>query len=365
MKNTIRLYELLVISANKGLQLLQQNGAMPSGHNGPYNDPETSVRNTSHWLIIFLKALEISADKQFEDAAIKCLKYIMSSDARPHGFTFWHRTKKGKDSTNGVIGQAWGIEALVEAYKVFGEKEIISLALDLFNLHPYDEKLNGWKIVDIDGKHIGFDYTFNHQLWFAATGVLLEQATGKLLRSVQSFLEALPRNLQIYPDGIIKHVPTLYLKHGMIEKIKASAFELKHRLDSSKHLYYKSVGYHGFNLYALSIIDETVPSLEIFEVSKVKKAMSVLEMSNFGNNLEKSKYGYPYNPAGIELAYACQRVAKEKESKLWIQQQFDRTFDLTANLMIKGKPFDVNTAAARLYEAVRLKDAEIVTDGRI
>src|SRR5690606_20685562 len=128
MKNTHTLHELLVKSAEKALTLLQQNGAMPPGHNGPYNDPETPVRNTSHWLIIFLKTFAITEDKRFEQAAANCLSYITSSDARPHGFTFWHRTKKGKDSTNGVIGQAWGIEALVEAYKVFGEKEIISLA---------------------------------------------------------------------------------------------------------------------------------------------------------------------------------------------------------------------------------------------
>ena len=48
----IRLWDLIVKSADKGKELQAGDGSMPAGHNGPHNDPETPVRNTAHWINI-------------------------------------------------------------------------------------------------------------------------------------------------------------------------------------------------------------------------------------------------------------------------------------------------------------------------
>ena len=44
--------DLIFLSAQKGLEILNENGQMPSGHNGPYFDEETPVRNNAHWAVI-------------------------------------------------------------------------------------------------------------------------------------------------------------------------------------------------------------------------------------------------------------------------------------------------------------------------
>ncbi len=47
-------------SSKAALQIQSDDGSFPPGHNGPYHDQETPVRNTAHWLFTMLKACEIS-----------------------------------------------------------------------------------------------------------------------------------------------------------------------------------------------------------------------------------------------------------------------------------------------------------------
>jgi hypothetical protein len=53
------LYDFLGSAADRGLRFQKEDGSFPPGYNGSYDDPETPVRNTGHWLITFLKAYEI------------------------------------------------------------------------------------------------------------------------------------------------------------------------------------------------------------------------------------------------------------------------------------------------------------------
>lgn len=41
-------HDLIAKTGRKGISLLNERGAAPAGHNGPYNDPETPLRNTPH-----------------------------------------------------------------------------------------------------------------------------------------------------------------------------------------------------------------------------------------------------------------------------------------------------------------------------
>jgi len=83
----ITLYECLTKSAIKALSLQQKDGSMPAGHNGPYNDLETPVRNTGHWLMTFLKVYEITKEIRFLNAATKALCYLLSKQVRPRDKT--------------------------------------------------------------------------------------------------------------------------------------------------------------------------------------------------------------------------------------------------------------------------------------
>jgi hypothetical protein len=352
------LYNIIVQSCEKALSFQDPLGAMPAGHNGPYDDIETPVRNTGHWLILFKKAYEISGNNNFRQASLKCLTYLLSDIARPMKATFWHRKKPEKDFTNGLIGQAWTIEALIEGYDLTKDDNIIQTAHDVFNLHPYDQFRYGWKIVNVDGSIRGFDYTYNHQLWFAAVGANLQAKLtgGKKLNGVDHFIENIHSTIQLYSDGVIMHHPTFYLKNLGLEKIKAFGSSFYKNIKNGEYIKSKSIGYHGFNLYALVMLDKSNPSLDIFNKVKIKKAVSVINNSEFRKALSKSKYGFPYNPAGIELAYVFDHLGFKDNAKSWLENQFLKTFNKEEHLLTGGDTFDKSTAAARLYEAVRISD---------
>jgi hypothetical protein len=188
-----RLYEIIERSATAALSLQSCDGSLPPGHNGPYHDPETPVRNTGHWLITFLKAHDLSGDPRFHDAASRAARYLSSNAARPHDATFVHRTSLYKDNCNGLIGQAWTIEALVAGADRLDMPHLTALAKKVFLLHEFDGEFGLWQITEIDGSSLGYDPTFNHQLWFAAAGSLIPGA--QIEEQVLLFLDLVPANM--------------------------------------------------------------------------------------------------------------------------------------------------------------------------
>lgn len=352
----LTLYQIIINSAEKALGQLSLDGTMPAGHNGPYNDPETPVRNSGHWLMLFKKAYEISGNRDFKEGAKKCLDYLMSKSARPMGATFWHRLNPKKDFTNGLVGQAWTIESLIAAYDLFGEESIINLAEEVFGLHPYDSKYMGWKIVNVEGSLRGFDYTFNHQLWFAAVGSELMLRLGKEdINGVKDFIKSIPKNIQVYRDGTIKHILPYYLKKSKAEMVRGFGAKMRTLLTESDYMYSKSVGYHGFNLYAIAMIHRNCPTLTPINCSKIGRAINVTKTESFRKRLKSSIYGYPYNPAGLELSFVFDVLNDIKQSEFWMNEQIRTTYDFDHCTMSKGA-IDENTSSARLYEAVRIRN---------
>ena len=51
---------IIMYSAEFGSDYLKTNKIMAPGHNGPYQDQETPIRNNAHWAMIFIKAFELS-----------------------------------------------------------------------------------------------------------------------------------------------------------------------------------------------------------------------------------------------------------------------------------------------------------------
>ena len=58
----MNLYDLLVDTADRAIEIQRSDGSMPPGHNGPYYDPETPVRNTAHWSITFVRLADNIGD---------------------------------------------------------------------------------------------------------------------------------------------------------------------------------------------------------------------------------------------------------------------------------------------------------------
>ena len=369
----MELYEILIESVEQGIKLQREDGRMPPGHNGPWNDPETPVRNTSHWLITFSKAYEITGEEKFKDAAEKSIEYLTSEEARPHDYTFHHRKKGEKTKCNGLVGQAWTIEALVYTAKVLDRDELMELAEEVFLLHPFNQDFGLWQRVEIDGELLFYDMTLNHQLWFAASGSMIESS--RVREQVECFLDNLEDNMDLYSDGtIVHHVARDLSGKDFLNSFKNSKNfklffgRLKHlisdyrsettSLEKSRN---KAVGYHSFNTYALALIKQNAQNHAFWSSDKFKKALNYSKSEAYESELEGNSYGFPFNPPGIENAFTLNVFEQDTEKEEnWITLQLSKTFDFDKNLMDKEEVVsDMNTYSARIYEASRLPNYEL------
>lgn len=373
---------ILELAAEKAIEKQRDDGSFPAGVNGPYNDPETPVRVTSHWLFTlsrlcsdqFNSKIEPENLASFEEAAERAIEYLQSEAAKPYDKTFRHRTSKGKDECNGLIGQAWTIEALVEAGRVFDRTELIDLSEDVFLIHPFDEDTGLWCRVDTDGTVLGFDRTFNHQLWFAAMGgELAIERGGQVDEQVRRFLDQLTILLNVTKDGQVRHLlrPSFstwkflrILFNGFRRELARNTLLEPIRPPSNRRkLRRKAIGYQSFNLYGLAMLQEQYPNHAVWEYKAIDRALEFANSDRFRQALTDNPYGYPYNASGIELAYALSEFgAIESEGvRKWLRQQFERTYDPDTNRMDRNNP-DPVTLTARLYEATRLNDTVVRVD---
>lgn len=360
------LSELIIQISRAGVQLQRDDGSFPGGRNGPYNDPETPVRNTAHWLITLLKAFEISSEHGFINSARKAVHYLLSPSARPMNATFFCRTNPEKDFCNGVMGQAWVIEALTTAGMKLNDQQCIDVARNVFMLHPFDYEQGLWRRVNVDGSYNTFDMTFNHQLWFAAAGSLIEKDPDSPINSrIKRFMERLSEShLNIDPTGRIRHIIARHQASQANGSGKWMAFIRRNKGTSktSNQTASKEIGYHAFNMYAFSILRQQMPDLPFWKSSKFLAALSFIDKDEFVSGLDNSIYGYPYNPPGFEAAFTIQEfsssISFSRSREWWVAQQLHRSYDSETKMLSRSTE-DEKTLTARFYEATRLKDVEI------
>lgn len=357
---TKTLYDFIKIAADHGLTIQRNDGSFLPGHNGPYFDQETPVRNTGHWLIVFLKAYEITENCKFLDAANKAVNFLLSEKARPMKAAFWHRKNLGKDFSNGLIGQAWSIEALSVAARYFNDPEIIKTAEEVFLMHPFDEKHGLWRKISVDGSYLTVDSVFNHQLWFAAASSLLKKYSGKeeMVRRLDIFMDNIEANLALYPSGLIVHTLRRRGRAQIIKQLLRLFYNL-----SQAEVIDKAIGYHQFNLYAFALLKSSFPVHSFWTRKKFGKLWEYANSSEYRKQLHGSEFGYSYNPPGFEMAFALDVFGgdmpdKREKQEEWIAEQIRFCFDFESGLMKKGTK-DPETHIARIYEATRLPDLKI------
>ncbi|MDF9744107.1 agl cluster protein AglQ [Natrinema salsiterrestre] len=352
---------------------IDTNGSMPAGHNGLYQDPETSVRNTSHWLVAFSELYDRTGNSQFESAARSMAAFLQSDEARPEGETFHHRDIDGKDQCNGLIGQAWTIEALATAARVFEREELANLAQDVFLTHPQDERTGLWKRVEIDGRILPFDATFNHQIWFAAAGGLLADlpwTSPRVDDRVRTHLNELENNIRLYPNGLIFHPlkpPQSLRRYAHLVRTDERARIGLTLLTSSvplpsrrRQLRWKAIGYHSFNLYAFALLKRQYPDHSFWESEPCRRALNYLTSSAYTDNIWENEYGSPYNPVGFEVPFVMEvfDIGSATDRSRWISEQLDRHYNSETNRLDRNTE-DEATLTARVYQASRLNETRI------
>jgi len=378
----MRLIDIIVEITGNISRLQKENGSFMAGHNGPYFDNETPVRSTSHFLILMSGCQNLTNNKKYKDKIYKSAEYLCSKDARPYGYTFYHRDKENKDKCNGLIGQAWTIEALVEATKTLEDAKYHKVGEELFLQHPFNYESGLWNRLEINGDIISVDKTFNHQLWFAACSSMLFK-NNDLENRIRTFMGFLAENMDTDGNGLILHSlknknKTENIQKASLKKNKGKSissflnntyktiFDKKIKNDYEK-IKYKSIGYHSFNMYAFALLKEQVPVHEFWNSLLFIKTLDYMLSSGYRASLNKNIYGYPYNPPGFEIPYALNifsDLIKGKSGKNidhWINEQIIRCYNKNTGMLDRNTT-DPIIQSARMYELIRVP-AEIL--GRI
>ena len=350
----MKLYDLLLETADTGSRLQDWGtGRMPSGHNGPWNNIDTSVRNSSHWTIVFLTAYEYADDERYYEAAKRCVEFLLSDIARPSGHTFQHR-KDGPDRCNGLIGQAWTLEALIYASKFFDRERILSIAEDVFLLHPYDSKTGMWHSVDVDGTVGQVHSTFNQQIWFAAVGAKLKETNETIDTRVRGFLDELVKNIRVKENGLIVHNSYPHEGYPKFRYDVKNVFSKRLRQRRNE----LAIGYHSFNLYGMGLLYNELPDHSFWDTDEFQAALTYPDTTEFLNRAKDNQYCFGYNPTGFELAFADEVFPQaDYPSREWIERQLSLTYDPIDKLMKEGP--DQSTLISRFYEASRLSNIEL------
>lgn len=361
------------------LEEVNSLGYIKGGHNGPYYDQETPVRNSANWIIIFGYFYKKTKNDKYLRAIIKLADFLISEKARPDNKNFYCRTNPKKDYSNGIIGPAWAIQGLVEAYRVTKKEVYINVADEVFNLHKFDKNNCMWEVLNIDGSETNkFDNTLNHQIWFAAAGyeIYCENQNQMILNKLNLFFDLLKDKLKTYRNGLIKH--PLYQSDSVKNKIITILKNIKItllKIKDKNHYKYKENGYHLFNMYGLSIFYNLGYEHELFKTKKFKKAIKYccsedliksLEFNldkKYLSNMHKVKnskiniYGYPYNAPGFEAPFifsVFQNYFKEwkKYLRLFEDKQLIYTFSSSDKRYNKNNE-DYRTLESRFSEYIR------------
>jgi hypothetical protein len=366
------------MSLNKELcKILNRKINLSSGHNGPYKEEETVIRNASHYVVLLVNVLLNDLcrnSEQLEKNIYEIIDLFESNQFRPCKKTFQHLVSpKGKDRSNGLIGQAWTLEALKALYEYTSNEKYLETGRELILLHPFNEKHALWHIVDIDGKKLPMDGTFNHQLWFAASAFMFVQSKDDPISCmVNKFFDSLGQNLNILNNGLIFHaVPSikkdvLHRFGGVIKHLRYGSFF--HRIKKKQTVYNgkvhnahdKRIGYHAFNMYAFALLKMNGFYHPFFETVKFQKAVNFMLSEEYKDELTNNIYGYGYNPPGFEVPVSLCYLTNLNEKDLlyecnyWINWQFKKTYDPDLKMMANNNP-DSETLTARLYEISRLK----------
>jgi hypothetical protein len=355
-----RLHETLARAAHAALQLQRDDGSMPQGCNGPYGDRETPVRNTGHWLVSFCAVHRFGADESFRTAGLAAARYLASEKSRPGGATFFHRDGSQKDACNGLVGQAWSIEALAEAAETFEAPHLSELAQQVFLLHPFDAATGLWRCVDVYGSPRPVDITFNHQLWFAAAGAILAPlASGEVTARLARFLERLPRNLALHRSGLVRHMLSPGAFAARAPRLALRLWRVR-RQESEGDLH-KEAGYHAFNLYALALLRRHTPDHAFWRHESFERLWRYARSDAHRQAVAHNEFAWPYNPTGIEMAFALETLegpAARVDAEAWLGEQLRRHWDPSLPGLCANSP-DPETLGARLCEAARLPDLEV------
>lgn len=350
-----------------------KQGYADAGHNGPHGHLDSPVRNTSHFLVIYSYLYKIYREVKYIDIAKTLAEYIFREAGKSKSGAIECMTTDRFDHLNGLIGQGWVIEALLYYYEISHDERCISVSRQLFYAQRYDYELHLWHRIELDGRDIGIDPTYNHNIWFAACSAkLLEYGEDKELRTILTDLltKGAQRDFRVYRNGLLYHsvAPADNLTPNFKTKrmIKILLSPVKWINPKKFDYQYMEKAYHIFDMYGFCILEEYFPELPLFKSEKYQKARNfaldlkkIEKLCNVPLALKKNNgrfnvFFYSYNTPTFEYPFVAKHFQKEDSAI------FDQVFETQSKLMYDSKTEDftrfnpdVITSHARTYELIR------------
>lgn len=371
-----------------GYELINEfksTGILP-GVNGPYNDRETIVRNLSHLIVITSIEVILSGKDDLYSVLIEMADRLLEEEHESGVYIL--RNSENKDLSNGVIGNAWVIEAFIYLFKATGEKKYIDKAIQIYLNHEFNYNMGLWKRPKIYSKKCTIDYTLNHQLWFAGVSSQIIKYSGEvsISRDIDVFLRKLEKIITIDSQGLICHsiIRRENIKETLKSYIKRKVDLLSRKINKPSY-HYKEIGYHLFNVAALARLYVMFPEHDFWSSMKFKKILNMtnsiflfdenqksnihldISLNNQIENICQKQlniYGFPYNVPGFEMFYLKQvfkNKIDDKILKLYIEKQIDLTYDVHKKRFGKNC-FDDSTINYRIYEyyiAMEMRDQHL------
>lgn len=356
--------------ANHKLSEISELGYAREGNNGSYFCEDTPVRNSAHWCVSYSILYNLTGDSRYIEGARILADYIVREQRKNANGTVKCMVGNKYDSINGLIGQAWAIEGLIETAKVLNDDTYYNVAEEIFLSQKFRHDVGYWERIDINNNNLGFDPVFNHQLWFAASGVLIcSYKEDELIhKQLDRFMEKCSDHFRIRKSGLICH-------YGNINKMNIKAFVkkvlgvispnlLKRRWPDKFSPYAYEASYHLFNLYGFALIEKYLPGYSFFQKDAFRIALKIgldIERINKYVNVNThgysyAKFSYGYNSPAFEYGFVekvfTNNYTEPINRKLWnIQMEYCYSKDRE---LFSNNNDDPETLTARVYEFLRL-----------
>lgn len=336
------------------VRLDEHRSFMPAGHNGPYQQLETPLRNTAHWLVTYSIAHALTGDESFKEVGLRLSAFLQRPGAFRGRYALLHR-QIGTDRCNGVIGPAWVIEALARSALYLGDEDAGEMARQELESLPFDRRAGAWCRVDPDIGPRGIDYTYNHQAWLAAAAADVPGRIGQS-RALEFLDRSVAGGLQVGQDGIIRHV--LYTPNprslGMVARLKVLR-KIRPAVVAEKEW-----GYHLYSLFPLLRLSLRFPEHPLYRSSQFCAAVDRALSGAFRDALKQNRFAYPYNAPGFEMPLLCVlREVSERDLRSIYMRQCKNTLDPATGLHTRGTS-DPVTLASRIYELAMLAELSLL-----
>lgn len=335
------LSELTHQSALAAIALQDEDGSFPPSER---NDraTETPVRTTGRWLITLARVYEQTGDPQLVEPAEQAIEYLISEDARPHGYTFHSRQAGGKSRCDGLVGQAAPIQGLAEAGRVFDRPDLRATAKKVFSLHPFDRDLGLWRYVEIDGKERRIDRTINHQITFASSVIPLVQTDGQLRDHIDHFLSCLHHTLGVHDSGVIRHYVRPPLRR-VVRSIPSTPSNvnlvwnalMNQTVARQQSFHQKELAYHPINLRGLGLLRRAYPDHEIWDSAMIRSVVRAGLDEDVLAEAERISMGSPIPRIHSSLALLMLSNRDFPTIRRMILEDLEKSYDPTTGLLVK------------------------------